>query len=149
MLNIGGGAPRSLDPPVTLPEGLGDTLQAAGDSEEAACTICNSKRQSMRDLCDTKWWSLSRWYHEQQIDTFIQLRSKKVVDHLENLAAVPLEHNTILTHISALGSCTCGCKGASMGIHPLVSAWVVGHKVHCPPKQLKIHLGICRLSWLH
>ncbi len=46
-----------------------------------------------------------------------------------------MSHNTIMTHVSALSSCT--YEGVRVGIHPLVSAWVRGHKICHPPVKLR------------
>ncbi len=42
-----------------------------------------------------------------------------------------------MTHVSALSSCTYGIEGVRVGIHPLVSAWVRGHKICHPPVKLR------------
>ncbi len=51
---------------------------------------------------------------------------------------MPLSHNTIMRHVSALSSCTYGLEGVRVGIHPLVSTWVRGHKICHPPVKLRV-----------
>ncbi len=133
----GGGAPGTPNPPISRLAALGESLQAAGVSEPAARTICAAKRQSTRDLYDAKWRVFSRWCAERDFDP-LHPSPSQVVDYLEHLASIPLEHNTILTHVSALSSCTYGLQGVSVGLHPLVSAWVHGHKARFPPKKLRV-----------
>ncbi len=57
---------------------------------------------------------------------------------MEHLAGIPLSYNTILAHLLVLSSCTYGIEGVRVGTHPLVSAWVLGHKVKNPPVKLRV-----------
>ncbi len=43
-----------------------------------------------------------------------------------------------MTHVSALSSCTYEIEGFRVGTHPLVSAWVRGHRVKNPPVKLRV-----------
>ncbi len=43
-----------------------------------------------------------------------------------------------MTHVSALSSCTYGIEGVRVGILPLFSAWVRGHKICHPPVKLRV-----------
>ncbi len=63
------------------------------------------------------------------------------MEYMEHLSEVPLSHNTIMMHVSAcsaLSSCMYSVEGVQVGIHPLVSAWVRGHKICHPPVKLRI-----------
>ncbi len=115
----------------------GKPLQAAGVSQAATQTICAGKRQSMRDLYDSKWRNFCRWCTEESVEP-LHPTPQQVLDYLEHLADIPLSHNTILTHVSALSSCTYGLEGVRVGLHPLVSAWVLGHKARHPPVKLRV-----------
>ncbi len=61
-----------------------------------------------------------------------------VVDYLENLADIPLSQNTMLSHVCALSSCAYDIEGVRVGLHLLVSAWVIDHKVRSPPIKLRV-----------
>ncbi len=130
-------SPGSKYPPPSHLASLGETLQAEGISAAAARTICAGKRQSMRDLYDAKRQNLCGWCTEYGFDP-LHPTPQQIVEYLEHLFEVPLSHNTIMTHVSALNSCTYGIEGVRVGIHPLVSAWVRGHKICYPPVKLRI-----------
>ncbi len=100
-------SPRAEYPPPSRLASLGETLQAEGVSAAAARTICAGKRQSMRDLYDAKWQNFCGWCAEYGLDP-LHATPQQVVEYLEHLSEVPLSHNTIMTHVSALSSCTYG-----------------------------------------
>ena len=130
-------SPGAKYPPPSRLATLGETLQAEGVSAAAARTICAGKRQSTRDLYDAKWRNFCGWCAEYGFDP-LHPTPQQIVEYLEHLSDVPLSHNTIMTHVSALSSCTYGIEGLRVGIHPLVSAWVRGHKICHPPVKLRV-----------
>ncbi len=127
---------RSKYPPPSRLASLGEILEA-GVSAAAVSTICTGKRQSTRDLYDAKWRNFCGWCTEYGFDP-LHPTLQQIVEYLEHLSDVPLSHNTIVTHVSALSSCTYGIEGVRVGVHPLVSAWVRGHKICHPPVKLRI-----------
>ncbi len=82
-----------------------------------------------------KWPDFCHWCDEQYVD-HLQPNPRQAVEHL---ADTPLEHVMILVHVSALSSSTYGIDGVQGGVHPLVSAWIIGHKVWRPPVKLRMH----------
>ncbi len=91
----------------------------------------------MRDLYDAKWWHFCGWCAEYGFDP-LHPTPQQIVEYLEHLSEVPLSHNTIMTHVSALSSCTYRIEGVRVGIHTLVSAWVRGHKICHHPVKLRV-----------
>ncbi len=57
----------------------------------------------------------------------LHLTAPKILDYLEHLASISLEHNSILTHLSALSSCPSLLEGLTVGLHPAMSARVKSH----------------------
>ncbi len=135
-------SPQSRDPPASCPEALGGTLQAAGISRQAACTICNAKRKSTWDLYHPKW---------QVAEIFSLVRGRRyqspsgLLDYLDHLTTIPLEHNTFLTHLSALASCSSLLEGNTVGSHPLVATILV--VLSFLPRRSELPLGIFFQSW--
>ncbi len=78
-----------------------------------------------------------RWCTKESVDPF-HPTLQQVLDYLEHLADFLLSHNTILMHVSEFSLCTYLVEGVRVGIHPLVSAWVLGHKAHHPPVKLRV-----------
>ncbi len=113
------------------------SLQAAGISHKAARTICSAKRKSTRTVYDSKSQKFSAWCKGKEINP-LHPSTPQVLDYLEHLASIPLGHNTILTHLSALTSCSSLLEGYTDGSHPLVSAWVKGHRAEFPPKKIMV-----------
>ncbi len=64
--------------------------------------------------------------------------ASQVLDYLEHLTSIPLEDNTTLTHLLALSSCSSLFEGYTVGSHPLVTAWVKGHRAEFPPKTIRV-----------
>ena len=58
-----------------------------------------------------------------------------VLSYLQHLRRRDLKHSTILSHISALSSCTNKVDGVLVGRHPLEARWMLGDGV-------KIHLDV-------
>ncbi len=130
-------SPGDKYPPPSRLSSPGETLQAKGVSASAARTICAGKRQSMRDKYGAKWRNFCGWCAEYGSDP-LHPTPQQIIEYLKHLSDVPLSHNTIMTHVSALSSCTYGTEEVQVGIHPLVSAWVRGHKICHPPVKLRL-----------
>ena len=100
-------------------------------------TICAGKRQSKRDLYDSKWRNFCGWCNINNAGP-LHPTPHQAVDYLELLSGVPLSHNTTMTHVLALSSCTYEIEGFRVGTDPLVSAWVRGQRVKNPPVKLRV-----------
>ncbi len=132
----GGGASRSLNPLVSYLE----TVMETPASRRSASVLIRHTTACLRSVSRqvVMFFVLVSWTTARSHQTLQQ-----VVDYLEHLAAVPLGHNTIIMHISALSSCTYECEGVSVSISLLVSAFVIGHKAWCPKK---LRIPPCDLS---
>ncbi len=100
----------------------------------------------MRDLYEAQWRNFCGWCAEYGFDPQL---GQQIVEYLEHLSEVSLSHNTIMTHVSALSSCTYGIEGVRVGIHPLVSAWVRSHKICHPLVKLRTPPWDLQVSELH
>ena len=58
-----------------------------------------------------------------------------VLSYLQHLRRLDLKHSTVLSHISALSSCTNKVDGVLVGRHPLVARWVLGDRAQNPPRR--------------
>ena len=58
---------------------------------------------------------------------------RTVLSYLQHLQHMRLKHSSILSHISALSSCTNKVDGVLVGCHPLVARWVLGDRAQNPP----------------
>ncbi len=77
-------SPGSKYPPPSRLASLGETLRAEGVSAAAACIICTGKRQSTRDLYDTKWRNFCGWCAEYGFDS-LHPTPQQAVEYLEHL----------------------------------------------------------------
>ncbi len=134
---VGPKSPRSWDPLANCLESLGGILQVAGISRQAAHTIYNDKRKFTRDLYHSKWQNFSRWCEGGGIDP-PHATAPEILDNLEHLSSISLQHNTILTHLLTLSSCSSLLGGFTVGSHTLISAWVKGHRADVTPKKIRV-----------
>ena len=81
-----------------------------------------------------KWWSFCRWCSRWEKDP-LDPSIRSVLSYLQHLRQRGLKHTTILSHISALSSCTSKVDGVPVGRHPFVAKWVVGDRSQNPPRR--------------
>ena len=62
-----------------------------------------------------------------------------VLSYLQHLRRLDLKHSTVLSHISALSSCTNKVDGVLVGRHPLVARWVLCDRAQNPPRKSLVH----------
>ncbi len=126
---------RVPQPQGTLPscvETLGRSLRSRGVSREAAATICAAHRPSTRALYHAKWRSFCCWCSRQEKNP-LHPSIRMVLSYLQHLRRQDFKHSTIISHISALNSCTNKVDGVLVGRHPLVARCVLGDRAQNPP----------------
>ena len=141
----GGRAPPGpSNPPPSRLESLGEDLQAAGVSEQAANTCAAALRPSTKSLYHAKWKTFCGWCAERDINP-AHVSVTQVVNYLQSMADLGLKYNTICTHVSALSSCMQPIGGRTLGSFSLITKWLKGYKALKPPVRLLIppwELGI-------
>ncbi len=128
------GSPRPPQTPLSRLETLSRSLHWRGVSREAAAAICTAHRPSTRTLYHAKRESFCRWCSRWEKDP-LHPSIRSVLSYLQHLRQRGLKHTTILSHISALSSCTSKVDGVPVGRHPFVAKWVVGDRSQNPPRR--------------
>ncbi len=130
-------------PPQTMPrslETLARSLCRWGVLREAAATICAAHRPSPHHLYHAKWGSFSLWCAGRGKDS-LHPSIGTLFSYLQHLRHRGLKHNTILSHVSALTSCTNKVDGVPMGKYPLVARWILGDRSLHPLHHSLVHLA--------
>ena len=84
------------------------------------------------------WRSFYHWFSRQEKDP-LHPSIRTVLSYLQHLRRRDLKHSTILSHISALSSCTNKVDGVLVGRHPLVARWVLCDRAQNPPRKSLVH----------